>query len=384
MSEKNNTQNEEEIVLIGIQGAGKSTQGNLLSRQLDIPYLSTGHIFRDIAKEKTKLGRYVKELINAGALIPDDKTIEIVNTYLARPEYKKGYILDGFPRTITQAEKFVNNVDKVIHLKIDDKEALWRLAYRDDERDDNKIQAIRKRIELFHKHTKPVLEYYRKEGKLFEIDGKKEIKVINQEILKNLGKVLIKNHVKAWKQKKKSIIAIVGMPGSGKTEASAFFKEKGLQTISFSRVINEYIDKHNLKHDEETHKKLRKEFREKHGQGAMAVLNEEKIKEALKEHNMLVIEGMRSWEEFIFLKDKFPKVKTYIIALYADKKLRYKRIAGRRYRSKLYGEDRDINELIDTHMGPTIAYADFFVDNNGSIEDFYAKLEDIYRYVYFS
>src|SRR5688500_12430084 len=96
------------IVLIGIQGSGKSTQGNLLSEKLNVRYLSTGHIFRELAKEKTPLGRYIKETMNSGYLIPDDKTLEIVNEYLSRPEYEAGYILDGFPRTIEQAEKFRN------------------------------------------------------------------------------------------------------------------------------------------------------------------------------------------------------------------------------------------------------------------------------------
>ena len=150
------------LVLIGIQGAGKSTQGNFLSKHLHIPYLSTGHIFREIAKEKTQLGRYVKEVINSGSLIPDDKTIEIVNSYLSRPEYKKGYILDGFPRTLKQSKKFSNNVDKVIFIDIPDKEALWRLAYRDEKRDDNTIEAIRKRIELFNKFRKCLFSIDRK------------------------------------------------------------------------------------------------------------------------------------------------------------------------------------------------------------------------------
>ena len=147
------------LVLIGIQGAGKSTQGNFLSKRFKIPYLSTGHIFRQIAKEKTQLGRYVKELMNSGALVPDEKVIEIVNSYLSKPSYKKGYILDGFPRTLKQAKKFINNVDKVIHIHIPDKEALWRLAYRNDVRDDDTIEAIRKRIELFKKFTVPVLDF---------------------------------------------------------------------------------------------------------------------------------------------------------------------------------------------------------------------------------
>ena len=138
------------LVLIGIQGSGKSTQGNLLSKQLKIPYLSTGHIFREIAKEKTQLGRYIKETVNAGLLVPDEKTIEIVNTYLARPEYKKGYILDGFPRTLEQVKEFRNNVDKVIYLDISQKEAIWRLFHREDNaRSDETLPALKKRISLY-------------------------------------------------------------------------------------------------------------------------------------------------------------------------------------------------------------------------------------------
>src|SRR4029077_12977198 len=127
------------IVLLGIQGSGKSTQGNLLTEKLHIPYLSTGHIFRNIAKEKTPIGRYIKEVMNAGYLIPDDKTLEIVSEYLSRPEYAKGYILDGFPRTVTQAESFANGIDKVVYLKVSDKEALWRLSLRNDEREDETL-----------------------------------------------------------------------------------------------------------------------------------------------------------------------------------------------------------------------------------------------------
>src|SRR3990167_5026805 len=158
------------LVLLGIQGSGKSTQGNLLSKQLKIPYLSTGHIFREIAKEKTSLGRYVKETMNAGLLIPDDKTIEIVHKYLSRQVYKKGYIIDGFPRTTKQAQAFINNIEKVIYLEVPDKEAIYRLVYRnDDSRGDETLPALKKRIESFHKFTRPVLEYYEKQGKLASI-----------------------------------------------------------------------------------------------------------------------------------------------------------------------------------------------------------------------
>lgn len=373
------------LVLIGIQGAGKSTQGNLLSKQLKIPYLSTGHIFREIAKEKTKLGRYVKETINAGILVPDNKVIAIVNDYLFRPEYKNGYILDGFPRTLKQAEMFNNNVDKIIYLKIPDKEAIWRLVYRNDSaREDETLPALKKRIELFHKFTEPVLNYYQKEKKLAIIDGTKSIKEVNREILKNIGKQLIKNQIRVWQKKNKSILAIVGLPGAGKTEAANFFSKKGLSVINFGRIINEYIDKNGLYHDEKTHKKIRENFRKKFGKAALAILNEENIKKAVEKNMVVVIDGMRSWEEYLFLKKKFPNTNIYILAIYADKDIRYQRSARRKYRSNLYGEKRDINELMGTNMGPTIAFADYLIKNNFSLSEFYDKLEEVYRIVYFT
>jgi len=175
------------IILIGIQGSGKSTQGNLLSSKLKIPYLSTGHIFRNLAREHTPLGRYIKEVMNAGYLIPDKKTLQIVSDYLKRQEYQKGYILDGFPRTIVQAKSFKNGIDGVIYLKVSDKEALWRLSYRNsDTREDETLIALRKRIELFHELTEPVLAYYRKKRVLVEIDGEQKIEEIYKEILEKI------------------------------------------------------------------------------------------------------------------------------------------------------------------------------------------------------
>ena len=176
------------VIIIGIQGAGKSTQGNILSKKLSVPYLSTGHIFRTMAQEKTPIGRYIKEVMNAGFLIPDTKTMEIVSEYLSRPEYEKGYILDGFPRTIGQAKEFTNGVDAVVYLHVSDREALWRLSFRDSgDRQDETLLAIRKRIELFHKFTEPVLEFYRKKKILFEVDGEKPIEEISKQILTHIG-----------------------------------------------------------------------------------------------------------------------------------------------------------------------------------------------------
>ena len=374
------------LVLIGIQGSGKSTQGNFLSKQLDIPYLSTGHIFREIAKTKTKLGAFVKLVMTSGLLIPDDKTIEIVNSYISKPEYQKGYILDGFPRTIEQAHKFTNHVDKVIYLEVSDREALWRLSHRvtNEKRDDDTLDALRKRIELFHKNTQKVISYYETEGKLIAIDGSKPIKEVNKDILNSLGKKLVKNEIKEFKKDKKTLIAIVGMHGSGKTESADFFKTKKLPVISFGDILNDFIDKQNLPQTEEVHRKLRNEIREKNGKAGFAVLNLEKIKNAFQNNLTVVVDGMRSWEEYLYLKEKLQDVKVYILALYTDKHLRYKRIKNRKKRSNLYGDERDLNEIEETNIGPTIAYCDFLIKNNYSLEDLHDKLEHIYRIIYYS
>lgn len=180
------------IIIIGIQGAGKSTQGNLLSKKLNIPYLSSGHIFRQMAKEKTPLGRYIKETVNAGVLVPDNKVLEIIEDYLKRPEYKGGYILDGFPRTVKQAKQFKNGVDVVIYLDVSDKEAVWRLYGRlqEDigEREDNTLKAIQHRLDSFHKYTMPVITHYKRRRILEDVDGERSKKTIHADIMKRLKK----------------------------------------------------------------------------------------------------------------------------------------------------------------------------------------------------
>ncbi len=171
------------LILVGIQGAGKSTQGNLLSEKLNIPYLSSGHIFRQMAKEN----RWIKEILASGQLVPDKTVLKIIQDYLAKPQYEEGYILDGFPRTVNQAKKFENGVERVIFLEVSDKEALWRISGRISDREDETLRAIRRRIELFHQETEPVIDHYESEGKLLRVNGEQEIEAVFAEILDGLG-----------------------------------------------------------------------------------------------------------------------------------------------------------------------------------------------------
>jgi len=171
------------IVLIGIQGAGKSTQGNMLAEKLEVPYLSSGHIFREMSKDKSPLGRTLKETLNSGILVPDNLTLEIITAYLKKPEYSSGYILDGFPRTVPQAKAFQGHVEKVIFIDVSDKEALWRISGRISDRQDETLQAIRKRIELFHELTEPVIEYYRDRGMLHRINGENDVDQVFADII---------------------------------------------------------------------------------------------------------------------------------------------------------------------------------------------------------
>lgn len=177
------------IVLIGIQGAGKSTQGKLLSRKFNLPYLSSGHIFRQMAKSKTTLGRWLKETLNAGALVPDEKTIQIVLEYLKKPEYQDGFIIDGFPRTLVQAKAFTDGTEKVVSIDVSDKEALWRISGRVSDREDETLRAIRKRIELFREVTQEVLDFYEEKGQLVRVDGEQKVQKVFNEIVTKLSKL---------------------------------------------------------------------------------------------------------------------------------------------------------------------------------------------------
>lgn len=364
------------LILIGIQGAGKSTQGNLLSKTLGIPYLSTGHILRIISKEKTKMGRYIKEIQNSGALVPDKIMVPMVEEYLNRQEYEKGYIMDGFPRTKEQVQKFKNGIDRVIYLKVPDKEALWRLAGRNDDqvREDNTIQALKKRIDLFHKFTGPVIDFYRKKGVLFEVNGEKKIDVIFKSIIKELKQDLLISN-KSLHKKDKNIVAIVGMAGAGKTEAADFFKKKGYEIIRFGSVIDDAIHDAGLIWSAENNILYRTKIRSEFGMAGVAIKILPKIKQAIYDKKKFVLDGLYSWEEYIFLKKEISNLT--LLCIYASPKTRHQRLAVRKERkfSKEDAKKRDFNEIEKANKGGPIAIADYLIKNETSKEDLYLELE---------
>ena len=132
----------------------------------------------------------MKETLASGLLIPDDLVIPIVEEYLGRQEYRHGWILDGFPRTLVQAKQFNMSIDVAFYLIVSDKEALWRLSFRKDEkgeiREDETVMALRKRIDLFHKVTEPVLDFYRKKDLLVEIAGERKVEDIIEDIMRKI------------------------------------------------------------------------------------------------------------------------------------------------------------------------------------------------------
>jgi adenylate kinase len=175
------------LSLLGIQGSGKTTQAQLLSKVLHVPHVSIGQLLRQLSLKDTKEGHMVKETIDGGHLLPDDFTIEFVKTHLAGDRYEKGFVIDGFPRTVGQATEFLNNIDYLIYLDLDEKEALWRLAGRVEDRDDTTLSAVYERIKLYKEVTTPVITIFKDAGRLIQVDGSPSIESIHVSILKALN-----------------------------------------------------------------------------------------------------------------------------------------------------------------------------------------------------
>jgi adenylate kinase len=177
------------IVLLGPPGSGKGTQAAILSEALGIPAVSTGDLFRAHVGDGTELGRAAAAFAGAGDLVPDDITIAMVVERLARPDCRGGYLLDGFPRTIGQAERLGDeleargmHLDAVLEMVVDDGELIRRMSTRrvlvDGAwvvRDDDRPETVRHRLEVYRELTAPLVDFYAAAGLLRRVDADGEV-----------------------------------------------------------------------------------------------------------------------------------------------------------------------------------------------------------------
>jgi len=211
------------LILLGAPGAGKGTQAALLSSELNIPHISTGDIFRYNIKNGTALGKKAKEYIDKGLLVPDELTVDIVKDRLQQDDCKNGFILDGFPRTIPQAEYLEKvlkdmgvELDAVLNIHVPDEAIIKRMSGRRvctacgmsyhivnnptkiegkcdkcnaevTQREDDREETVVNRLKTYHDQTEPLIEYYDKKGKLVNVNGLNRIEDTKKEVLKVLG-----------------------------------------------------------------------------------------------------------------------------------------------------------------------------------------------------
>lgn len=203
------------IIFLGPPGAGKGTQAQRICAALGIPQVSTGDILRRAIKEQTPTGLKAKSFIDAGKLVPDEVVIAIVEERLKEADCQKGYILDGFPRTVPQAEALDNiaHIDAVVELGVEDQQLVDRLSGRRVclkcgatnhvsqlngrtqcdcgeplvQRDDDKPETVLSRLKVYHDQTAPLVDFYEKKGLLHRIDGAKDRDAIYADILNVLG-----------------------------------------------------------------------------------------------------------------------------------------------------------------------------------------------------
>jgi adenylate kinase len=206
------------LIFLGPPGAGKGTLAARAVEILELPHVSTGNIFRAAIAAQSPLGLKVKAIIDAGRLVDDETTVELVRERLARDDVKKGYILDGFPRTIPQAEALArfSAVNRVVNFDIPDSGVLERLGGRRvcrkcghsfhiifDKpaqenacdhcggevytRDDDKPEAIQKRLEVYRAQTAPLIDFYRRQGLLVDVDARPAVDEVVENFKKALG-----------------------------------------------------------------------------------------------------------------------------------------------------------------------------------------------------
>ena len=188
------------LIMLGAPGAGKGTQASLLAGLYDIPHISTGDIFRDNIKRGTPIGKEVKLIIDAGALVPDDLTISLVKERLKWEDCLKGYLLDGFPRNLYQAEsqdilvsrlagrRACPNCAGTYHVSAVPSELCPVCGVKLTVRPDDVPETIRKRLEVYNSQTAPLIAFYGQLGKLLTIDGNQSIEKVCGDIVEGLRK----------------------------------------------------------------------------------------------------------------------------------------------------------------------------------------------------
>lgn len=174
------------VVLVGPPGAGKGTQAATLSDKLGVPHISTGDLFRAHIGDETELGRRVKRYLDAGQLVPDEVTNELVRERLEEPDAQAGFVLDGFPRNVSQADLLKQvlaetdqSLDAVIEISVARDELVQRLLARG--RADDTEEVIRHRLEVYRSETKPLLDYY--QDILLTVDGVGDVDEVTDRIL---------------------------------------------------------------------------------------------------------------------------------------------------------------------------------------------------------
>lgn len=175
------------FILFGPPGAGKGTQASLLSSLLSLPHISTGDLFRAAVTEKTTLGLQVQTFLDRGELVPNEVVISMIQERLSQDDSKAGWLLDGFPRSVPQAEaldtlltSLAQSIDRVVNLKVSDEFLLERLLDR-GRKDDNEA-VIRRRLEVYREQTAPLIEFYCDRGQLTDIDGSAPVEVVTASI----------------------------------------------------------------------------------------------------------------------------------------------------------------------------------------------------------
>jgi adenylate kinase len=189
------------ILLLGPQGAGKGTQGRLIADEYRIPHVATGDMLRAAMAAGSELGRQVQPIYDAGGLVPDDLMIALIRERLGEADAQNGFVLDGFPRTMPQAEaleemlrEIGRDLDVVFQLQLPDEVGRERMVKRaaEEGRTDDTPEVIERRLQLYHDETEPLIEYYRSRGNLVGIHAGRPVEAVFAEIQQALEQAAVR------------------------------------------------------------------------------------------------------------------------------------------------------------------------------------------------